>query len=137
MERVPRQKCTKEFREQVVQLVQEQELTIPEAASRLAMSDNTLAKWVFRAQRGQMAELGESRRPVTDLEEEMSPLKLELAEVRMERDILKGHRVLCEGAAARYALMMTVRPQYPMRLLCRVLEVSRSGYYDWQHRRPS
>ena len=47
MERVPRQKYTKEFREQAVQLVQEQELTIPEAARRLAMPDKTLTNWVF------------------------------------------------------------------------------------------
>ncbi len=33
--------------------------------------------------------------------------------------------------------MRTLRLQYPLRLLCRVLDVSRSGYYAWQHRRPS
>ena len=33
--------------------------------------------------------------------------------------------------------MRTLRPHYPLRLLCRVLEVSRSDYYAWQHRRPS
>jgi len=89
MDRVPRQQYTKEFREQAVQLVQDQELTIPEAARRLAMSDKTLANWVFRARRGQLATLGESRRPVTELEAEVSRLKRELAEARMERDILK------------------------------------------------
>lgn len=89
MERVPRQKYTKEFREQAVQLVLEQELTTPEAARRLAISDKTLTNWVFRAWRGQLAKLGESRRPVTDLEAEVSRLKRDLAEARMERDILK------------------------------------------------
>ena len=42
MERVPRQQYTKEFREQAVQLVLEQQLTIPEAARRLSMSGKTL-----------------------------------------------------------------------------------------------
>ena len=42
MERLPRQKYTKEFREQAVRLVLEQDLTTPEAARRLAMSDKTL-----------------------------------------------------------------------------------------------
>ena len=56
----------------------------------------------------------------------------------MERDILKkSHRVPCEDAAAWYALMRTLRAHYPLSLLCRVLKVSRSGYYAWQHRRPS
>ena len=89
MEQVPRQQYTKEFREQAVQLVQDQKLTIPEAAQRLAMSDKTLANWVFRARQGQLSGLGESRRPVTDLEAEVSRLKRELVEARMERDILK------------------------------------------------
>jgi len=33
--------------------------------------------------------------------------------------------------------MSTLRPQYPLVLLCRVLNVSRSGYYAWRTRRPS
>lgn len=33
--------------------------------------------------------------------------------------------------------MRTLRTHYPLRLLCRVLEVSRSGYYAWLHRHPS
>ncbi|MEQ1783803.1 MAG: transposase [Hyphomonadaceae bacterium] len=86
MDRVPRQQYTKEFREQAVQLVLEKEVTIPEAARRLSMSGKTLERWVSRARQGQLAELGERRRPVTEL----SRLKRELVEVRMERDILKN-----------------------------------------------
>ena len=33
--------------------------------------------------------------------------------------------------------MSTLRPQYPLRLLCRVLDVSRSVYYAWRTRCPS
>ena len=33
--------------------------------------------------------------------------------------------------------MRTLRPQYPLAILCRVLDVSRSGYYAWQTRCPS
>jgi len=33
--------------------------------------------------------------------------------------------------------MTTLRTHYPLSLLCRVLAVSRSGYYAWLHRRPS
>lgn len=33
--------------------------------------------------------------------------------------------------------MRTLRLQYPLRLVCQVLDVSRSGYYAWQNRRPS
>jgi len=33
--------------------------------------------------------------------------------------------------------MRTLRLQYPLRLVCRVLDVSRSGYSAWQNRRLS
>lgn len=33
--------------------------------------------------------------------------------------------------------MTTLRPQYPLAILCRVLDVSRSGDYAWRTRRPS
>ncbi len=72
-----------------MRLVLEQPLTIPEAARRLSMPGRTLERWVCRACQGQLAALGESRRPVTELEAEVSRLKRDLAEARMERDILK------------------------------------------------
>ena len=89
MERIPRPQYTKEFREQAVQLVLTQQVTIPEAARRLSMAGNTLKNWVGRARRGQLATLGENRRPVTELEAELSRLTRDRAEARMERDILK------------------------------------------------
>jgi transposase len=89
MEQVPRQQYTTEFREQAVRLVLEQQVTIPEAARRLAMSGRTLERWVCRARQGQLTTLGASRRPVTELEAELSRLNRDLAEARMERDILK------------------------------------------------
>jgi transposase len=89
MERIPRQQYTKEFREQAVRLVLEQQVTIPEAARRLSMSGKTLERWVCRARRGQLATLGKNRQPVTELEAEVSRLKRDLAVARMERDILK------------------------------------------------
>jgi len=89
MEKLPRQIYTQEYREQSVKLVIEQKLTIPEAARRLSMSAKTLANWVFRARHGKLEGMDAHRAPVTDLEAEVSRLKRELAEARMERDILK------------------------------------------------
>ncbi len=37
----------------------------------------------------------------------------------------------------RFAFIDVERVSYPMRILCRVLEVSRSGYYAWCARKPS
>ena len=49
MEKLPRQKYTKEFREQAVTLVSAQNLTVPEAAKRLSRSSQTLSNWVYKA----------------------------------------------------------------------------------------
>lgn len=86
---LPRQQYTKEFREQAVQLVLAQQVPIAEAARRLSMSGKTLKNWVGQARRGQLATLGATRRPVSELEAELSRLKRDLAEAQMERDILK------------------------------------------------
>jgi putative transposase len=37
----------------------------------------------------------------------------------------------------RYAWIETQRDTYPLKRLCRVLQVSRSGYYAWRRRKPS
>jgi len=89
MEKLPRQKYTKEFREQAVRLVRDQDLTIPEAARRLSMSDQTLSNWMYKARHGTLAGMEGNRTSVTDFDAEVSRLKRELAEARMERDILK------------------------------------------------
>ena len=84
-----RQQYTTEFREQAVQVVLEQKVPIREAARRLSMSGKTLKNWVGRARQGRLAIVGANRRPVTELEAELSRLKRDLAEARMERDIRK------------------------------------------------
>jgi len=37
----------------------------------------------------------------------------------------------------RFAFIDVEKALYPMRILCRVLRVSRSGYYAWLNRKPS
>lgn len=89
MEKLPRQRYTNEYRHQAVRFVTEERLTVPEAARRLSMSEKTLTNWLHKARHGKLGLVGASRRPVTDLEAEVSRLRRELAEARMERDILK------------------------------------------------
>ena len=138
MEKLPRQKYTKEFREQAVKLVSEQNLTVPEAAKRLSMSGQTLSNWVFKARQGKLAGMDGNRKPVTDLQAENTKLKRELAEARMERDILKKATAYFAKASLRgHAFMTTLRPQYPLTVVCRVFDVSRSGYHAFRSRTPS
>ena len=91
MEKLHRQVYTTEFRQQAVELITHNGLSIAEAARRLAISPKTLLNWVRRAKSGDLPDDGDGRRRpvVTEQEAELARLRRENAELRMERDILK------------------------------------------------
>jgi transposase len=89
MERIPRAIYTKELREEAVKLVTEGGMSIPEVGRRLSVALSTIRYWVKANREGKLREVGKHQRPLTDIEMELARVKRELAEVRMERDILK------------------------------------------------
>ena len=89
MKRGPQGRYTKELREEAVKLVLEEKLSVPEAARRLSLPLSTLGNWLKACKEGRLGEIGNNYRPLTDLEMELARTKKELADVKMERDILK------------------------------------------------
>jgi transposase len=89
MERVPKAVFTKEFKEEAVKMVTEGQLTIPEVGRRLSIPKSTLAHWVKIAKEGKLSDIGKREKPVTEEQMELARLKREIAELKMERDILK------------------------------------------------
>ena len=89
MKRIPQGRYTKEFREEAVKVVAEGGLSLPEAARRLSLPTSTLGNWLRAYKAGKLGEVGKSQRPLTEIEMELARVKRELAEVRMERDLLK------------------------------------------------
>jgi len=86
---IPQGRYTKEFREEAVRLVTEEKLSLPEAARRLSLPPSTLGNWVRAYKEDRLGEVGKTYRPLTEMEMELARTKKELAEVKMERDILK------------------------------------------------
>ena len=80
---------TPELREEAVKLVLSQGLTLNEVAKRISIPKGTLATWVKLAKRGTTSVPVPGSRTVEELEAEVSKLRRELAETRMERDIVK------------------------------------------------
>jgi len=72
-----------------VKLVTEEDLSLPEAARRLSLPTSTLANWVKAYKAGKLGDVGKTYRPLTEVEMELARTKRELAQVKMERDILK------------------------------------------------
>ena len=89
MKRGPQGRYTKELREEAVKMVLEERLSVPEAARRLSLPPSTLGNWLKACKEGRLGEIGSSYRPLTELEMELARTKKEMADVKMERDILK------------------------------------------------
>jgi transposase len=89
LKRVPQGRYTKEFREEAVKLVTEEKLSLPEAGRRLSLPPSTIGNWVKAHRAGKLGEVGKTYRPLTEVEMELARTKKELAQVKMERDILK------------------------------------------------
>lgn len=89
MKKIPYGKYSREFREEAVKLVVEGGLSIPETGRRLSVPPSSLRTWVKAYKEGNLSDVGSNRRQLTETELEMARLRRELAEVKMERDILK------------------------------------------------
>lgn len=84
---IPRQHYTEEFKQEAVKLVRESGLSIAEAGRRLNIPAMTLKNWIYRVKSSKSGV--SSGRPVSDIEAENSRLRKELAESRLECEIIK------------------------------------------------
>ena len=89
MERMPKGVYTLEFRAQAVKLVESEGLSIDQAAKRLSVPKSSLSNWVRAARAGKLAEVGKGQRVPSELELELARTRKELAEVKLERGLLK------------------------------------------------
>jgi transposase len=87
MTSLPKRKFTAEFRSQAVKLLREGGVPQVEAARQLGISEQTLASWMKQARRGNVALFAAGG--VSPAQQEITRLKRELAEVKMEAGILR------------------------------------------------
>ena len=89
IERIPKGKFTREFREETVRMVVEDKLTVGEVSRRLHLPEQTIRNWIKAHKEGKLQEIGKGQKEIGSIEREWYETKRELARVRMERDILK------------------------------------------------
>ena len=89
MKGIPQGRYGREFRQEAVRMVVEEKISCREAARRLSLAPLTLSYWIKAYKVGKLGDIGKSYRPLTEIEMELARAKKELAEVKMERDILK------------------------------------------------
>ena len=89
MESSPKVRFTEEFKEEAAKMVIEGGLSVSKVATRLSIPTSTLAYWVKLAKAGKLPNNSKKHTKVNKEEMEIMRLKRELAEVKMECDILK------------------------------------------------
>ena len=89
MERMPKGLYTPEFRAEAVKMVEATGMSVGRAAKQLSIPKSSLDNWVRAAREGKLAEVGKGQRLPSELEIELARTRKELAETKMERDLLK------------------------------------------------
>jgi transposase len=98
MNRFPKAVYTKEFREEVVKLAMTEGVGVSEAARRVSISMEKVANWARAAKAGKLECVGQHQKPLTEVEAELGRVKRELAEIKLERDLLKKFATFSGGS---------------------------------------
>lgn len=132
-----RRRFTDEFKREAVKLCNQAGAVVTQVARNLGIDNSVLRRWVQHARDGAL-EMNPAKPLRSEAVNELERVQRELRRVTMERDILKkSARLLREGPAVKYAYIARHRRTWPTRVICRLLDVSPSGFYEWRGRGPS
>ncbi|VCX31942.1 Putative transposase (identified by ISEscan HMM) [Escherichia coli] len=112
-----------EFKIEAVKQVVDRGYSVASVATRLDITTHSLYAWIKKYGPDSSANKEQS-----DAQAEIRRLQKELKRVTDERDILKSRGVLRKAVRLRYAFIRDNTCCWPVRLLCRVLDVHPSGF---------
>ncbi|WP_284973488.1 IS3 family transposase [Atlantibacter hermannii] len=116
-----------EFKTEAVKQVVDRGYSVASVATRLDITTHSLYAWIKKYGPDSSANKEQS-----DAQAGIRRLQKELKRVTDERDIFKKSRgVLRKAVRLRYAFIRDNTCCWPVRLLCRVLDVHPSGFYAW------
>ncbi|HCQ8622842.1 TPA: IS3 family transposase [Klebsiella quasipneumoniae] len=116
-----------EFKIEAVKQVIDRGHSVSSVATRLDITTHSLYAWIKK-----YGPDSSTNKEQSDAQAEIRRLQKELKRVTDERDIFKKSRgVLRKAVRLRYAFIRDNSLCWPVRLLCRVLDVHPSGFYAW------
>ncbi|EIT4726742.1 IS3 family transposase, partial [Salmonella enterica] len=116
-----------EFKIEAVKQVVDRGHSVSSVATRLDITTHSLYAWIKK-----YGPESSTHKEQSDAQSEIRRLQKELKRVTDERDIFKKSRgVLRKAVRLRYAFIRDNTCFWPVRLLCRVLNVHPSGFYSW------
>ncbi|WP_409219599.1 IS3 family transposase [Escherichia coli] len=119
-----------EFKRESAQLVVDQKYTVADAAKAMDVGLSTMTRWVKQLRDERQGKTPKAS-PITPEQIEIRELRKKLQRIEMENEILKKGGVLRKAVRLRYAFIRDNTCCWPVRLLCRVLDVHPSGFYAW------
>jgi len=129
----PRRHYTDEFKAGAVRPELAEGRTVTQVARDLDLTRSALDGWVQQAK----ADAGKGLPGALTSAEKEEPARLrrENKVLRMEREISKKNGgLLREGERVRFAFIDVEKASWPVKVLCRALKVSTSGFYAWKQR---
>ncbi|WP_152638780.1 IS3 family transposase [Marinobacter santoriniensis] len=127
-----RRKYSPEFKREAIALTRQPGVSCRQVALEIGINPNLLSRWRREADEETDKAFKGSGSP---RDEEVARLKRELARVKKERGFFaRSGSVLRKGVVLRYQAIQRCRSHFPIRLMCRCLKVSASGYYAWVSR---
>ncbi|EPB5149945.1 IS3 family transposase, partial [Morganella morganii] len=116
-----------EFKIEAVKQVVDRGYSVSSVATRLDITTHSLYAWIKK-----YGPDSSTHKEQSDAQAEIRRLQKELKRVTDERDNIKKSRgVLRKTVRLRYAFIRDNARCWPVRLLCRVLDVHPSGFYAW------
>ncbi|EDV7511737.1 IS3 family transposase [Salmonella enterica subsp. enterica serovar Monschaui] len=116
-----------EFKIEAVKQVVDRGYSVSSVATRLDITTHSLYAWIKK-----YGPDSSTNKEQSDAQAEILRLQKELKRVTDERDIFKKSRgVLRKAVRLRYAFIRDNTHCWPVRLLCRILDVHPSGFYAW------
>ena len=128
-----RRKYTREFKIEAVRLATDGGVSIAQASRDLGVDANVLGRW-----KKEFSEDSEHAFPgkgnLKPEDEELRRLRRSCPTAARARYFQKSRSVLCQGIQLRYQFIEEHSKTFEVRMICRVLEVSRAEFYRWRKR---
>ncbi len=127
-----RRSYSREFKLSAVKLVNHQGYTVTEAAESLGVDPQNLRNWIKEV--GPEVGKAPSDEPSRLREELRRTASGEQATADGGLHFKKSGGLLREEPELRFPFIRAHQEEYPVELMCDILEVSRSGFYAWLER---
>ena len=115
-----------EFKIEAVKQVVDRGHSVASVANRLDVTTHSLYAWIKKYGPDSAEHQAKSEEQT-----EINRLKKELKQVTEARDILKKAAVLRKPVRLRYTFVKENAQFWPIRRMCRILDIHPSGYYAW------